>query len=157
MSVTAAAHLNFHGQAREALEFYASVFEGTTMIATYGQFGMPPEAPDAGKVMFGQVTSENGFRVLAYDVPGQPGPIATPTPTNSVPVARRENGLTLTTATFFLSAQSQTVEEATGYWNRLAGGADVIEPLGPVAWGPAFGMLTDRFGVTWIVDVAAAQ
>jgi hypothetical protein len=31
---------------------------------------MPPEAPDAGKVVFGELRAPNGFRVLAYDVPG---------------------------------------------------------------------------------------
>jgi PhnB protein len=40
-------------------------------------------------------------------------------------------------------------------WDGLAVGATVIEPYGPSAWAPASGMLTDRFGVTWILDVAA--
>ncbi len=35
------------------------------------------------------------------------------------------------------------------------GGATVVEPYGPAQWAPASGMLTDRFGVTWILDVAA--
>jgi len=41
-------------------------------------------------------------------------------------------------------------------WEGLAKGATVIEAFGPAQWAPAFGMLADRFGVTWIVDVAAA-
>lgn len=151
MTVAAAVHLNFHGEAREALEFYRSVFGGEVSIATYGQFGMPAESPDAGKVVFGRVDAGNGFRILAYDVPGQDAP-AGPAPTT-----RRENGTTVTTEKFFLSVQSETVEEATGCWTGLSDGAAVIEPFGPAQWGPAFGMLTDRYGVTWIVDVAAHQ
>lgn len=69
MSVNAVAHLNFHGQARAALDFYQSVFGGQTVIVTYGDFGLPKELPDADKVVFGRITADNGFRVMAYDIP----------------------------------------------------------------------------------------
>ncbi|MEU5266449.1 VOC family protein [Amycolatopsis sp. NPDC021455] len=148
MSLTAVAHLNFTGQARAALEFYRSVFGGRTTVITYGDFGMPAELPDAGKVVFGQVTADNGFSVMAYDVPGTDGPAAAPT-------TRRENGTTITQEKFFLSVRGATVDEVSPVWKGLAEGATVIEEFGPAQWAPAFGMLTDRFGVTWIIDVAA--
>jgi PhnB protein len=150
MSLNAVAHLNFHGQAREALEFYQSVFGGQLTVATYADFGMPAELPGATNVVFGQVAADNGFRVMAYDVPGQHAPAATGTPTT-----RRENGTTITTEPFFLSVRGESVDEITPVWAGLTKGATVIEPFGPAQWAPAFGMLTDRFGVTWIVDVAA--
>ncbi|WP_431955602.1 VOC family protein [Nocardia lijiangensis] len=150
MSVNAVAHLNFHGQARAALEFYQSVFGGQTTIATYGDFGMPAELPDATKVVFGQVIADNGFRVMAYDVPGTDAPV-----TQAPPTTRRENGTTLTTEPFFLSVRGDTVEEVGALWERLADGASVIEEFGPAQWAPGFGMLRDRFGITWILDVAA--
>lgn len=150
MTVDAVAHLNFHGQARAALEFYRSVFGGQLTLASYGDFGMPSELPDATKVVFGQVVADNGFRVMAYDVPGQDAP-ATP----AAPSTRRENGTTLTEERFFLSVRGETVEEVGALWERLAEGATVIEAFGPAPWAPAFGMLSDRFGVTWILDVAA--
>ena len=65
MSLTTTTHLNFRGDARAALEFYRSVFGGQITIATYGDFGMPKEAPGAENVMFGQVEGDNGFRVMA--------------------------------------------------------------------------------------------
>ncbi|WP_206793728.1 VOC family protein [Amycolatopsis sp. MtRt-6] len=150
MSLTAAAHLNFTGQARAALEFYASVFGGRATIVTYGDFGMPAALPDAGKVVFGQVTADNGFGVMAYDVPGTDGP-ATP----AAPATRRENGTTITKEPFFLSVRGATVDEVSPVWKGLVDGATVIEEFGPAPWAPAFGMVTDRFGVTWIVDIAA--
>ncbi|WP_410592276.1 VOC family protein [Amycolatopsis sp. lyj-23] len=150
MSLSAATHLNFTGQAREALEFYRSVFGGQATIVTYGDFGMPAELPKAGKVVFGQVTAENGFTVMAYDVPGTTGPVIPAAPTT-----RRENGTTITEERFFLSVRGTTVDEVAPVWKGLAEGATVIEEFGPAQWAPAFGMLTDRFGVTWIVDVAA--
>lgn len=150
MSVNAVAHLNFNGQARAALEFYQSVFGGQIIVATYGDFGMPAVSPDATKVVFGQVIADNGFRVMAYDVPGENAPVA-----QGAPTTRRENGTTITEESFFLSVRGETVEEVGALWERLAVGATVIEAFGPAQWAPAFGMLTDRFGTTWILDVAA--
>ncbi|WP_433270912.1 VOC family protein [Actinosynnema sp. CS-041913] len=152
MSINAVAHLNFHGQAGEALEFYRSVFDGKATIATYGDFGMPAGLPDTGKVVFGEVVADNGFRVMAYDVPGGNVPVA-----RGASTTRRENGTTITEEPFFLSVRGETVDEVTEYWNRLADGATVIEAFGPAPWAPGFGMLTDRFGVTWILDVAAGH
>ncbi|WP_370961583.1 VOC family protein [Amycolatopsis sp. cg9] len=150
MSLSAVAHLNFHGQAREALEFYQSVFGGQLTVVTYGDFGMPAGLPGATHVVFGQVAADNGFRVMAYDVPGGDAPAAP-----AVPTTRRENGTTITREPFFLSVRGETVDEVTPVWDGLAEGATVIEAFGPARWAPAFGMLADRFGVTWIVDVAA--
>lgn len=150
MSLNAVPHLNFHGQAREALEFYQSVFGGQLTVATYADFGMPAGVPGADRVVFGQVVADNGFRVMAYDVPGAQTPAGPGAPTT-----RRENGTTITTEPFFLSVRGGSVDEVTPVWEGLAEGATVIEAFGPAPWAPAFGMLADRFGVTWIVDVAA--
>ncbi|GAA4545314.1 VOC family protein [Amycolatopsis samaneae] len=150
MTLHAVTHLNFHGQAREALEFYQSVFGGQLTIATYADFGMPAELPGATHVVFGQIVADNGFRVMAYDVPGQHAPT-----TPAAPTTRRENGTTITGEPFFLSVRGDSVDEVTPVWEGLAEDATVIEAFGPAPWAPAFGMLTDRFGVTWIIDVAA--
>ena len=150
MSLTAVAHLNFHGEARQALEFYRSVFGGQLVVATYADFGMPAELPGADHVVWGQVVADHGFHVMAYDVPGQGGPV----PSGPTPSTRRENGLTLTDQPFFLSVRGDAVEEVAPVWEGLSEGATVVEAFGPAAFAPAFGMLTDRFGVTWIIDVA---
>lgn len=161
MSITTTTHLNFRGQARAALEFYASVFGGSVTIATYGDFGMPAEAPGAQNVVFGQVESEGGFRVMAYDIPGQASDAqdAAGAPAGDSVTAgstRRENGVTLTDQPFFVSVRAETLAEVEVYWSALSVGASIVEPLAASAWSPGFGMLTDAFGVTWILDVAAA-
>jgi PhnB protein len=148
MSITTTTHLNFRGEARAALEFYKSVFGGTVTIATYGDFGMPRDVPGAENVVFGQVESANGFRVMAYDIPG--------TGESTPGETRRENGTTITTQPFFVAVRGETLDEIQGYWAALSEGASVVEPLAASAWSPGFGMLTDSFGVTWILDVAAA-
>lgn len=166
MSITTTTHLNFDGQARAALEFYQSVFGGSITIASYADFGMPAEVPGAQNVVFGQVESEGGFRVMAYDIPGQAGGVpvaagaAAGAPVAGAAVAgagtRRENGVTLTDQPFFVSVRGETLAEVEAYWSALSVGASIVEPLAASAWSPGFGMLTDAFGVTWILDVAAA-
>lgn len=151
MAIKTTTHLNFHGTARQALEFYASVFGGQLMVATYGDFGMPKEVPGADKVVFGQVESEDGFRVMAYDIPGQDSTDTSATAGST----HRENGATITDRSFFQSVRGDTLDEINGYWDALGEGGTVVEPLAASAWSPGFGMLTDRFGVTWILDVQA--
>ncbi|PJJ72463.1 PhnB protein [Diaminobutyricimonas aerilata] len=146
MTVTTTTHLNLPGTAREALEFYRDVFGGDVAITTYGELGMPADLPDAGRVVFGRLDSPSGFHVLAYDVPGASG-------TDAGGSTTRRDGLTFTDRPFFLSVSGETLEEVAGYWDGLAAGAAIIEPLAASAWSAGFGMLTDRFGVTWVLDV----
>ena len=134
MAVTTTTHLNFRGDARAALEFYQSVFGGDLAAVTYQDAGNVDEP--AGHVMWGQVLADNGFHVMAYDVPSR------------MSYDHGENS-------FFVSLRGTTIEEVTGYWATLSDGATVVIPMGPAGWAPAYGMLKDRFGVTWVVDVAA--
>ena len=136
MSVKAVAHLNFRGDAHAALTFYRSVFGGDMAVVTYKDAGNVQEPSEADQVMWGQVDADSGFRVMAYDVPsGQPwNPGENP---------------------FFLSLRGDTAEEVTAYWEKLADGATVVQTLGPAQWSPLYGMLKDRFGVTWVVDVVS--
>lgn len=151
MSITTTTHLNFRGNARQALEFYQSVFGGELTVATYAQFGMPAELPGADKVVFGQVEAPSGFRVMAYDIPGTDAPAST-----IAGITRREQGATITDRTFFVSVRGDSLDEVHTLWNGLAAGASIVEPLAASAWSPGFGMLTDQFGVTWVLDVQVA-
>ncbi|MBM6403976.1 VOC family protein [Phycicoccus sp. CSK15P-2] len=151
MTIQTTTHLNFRGDAREALEFYRSVFGGHAVINTYADFGMPKDVPGADKVVFGLVASDTGFRVMGYDVPGETGGTIT-----GGTSTRRENNTTLTDQALFVSVNADTLEEAQSYWDGLAAGSTVVEPLAASDWSPGFGMLTDRFGVTWSVGVTAA-
>lgn len=148
MTLTTTTHLNFHGDARAALALYASAVGGQVVATTYADLGMPADAPGADGVVFGLAAADNGFRVMAYDVPGARGAA----PAGST---RRENGMTITDQPFFVSVRGQTLDEVRAVWDGLAEGATVVEPLAASAWSAGFGMLTDRFGVTWVLDVAA--
>lgn len=148
MSVSTTTHLNLPGTAREALGFYTDVFGGEVELTTYAQVGMPQDAPGADRVVFGRVTAPSGFSIMAYDIPGRDEWFTGRT--------ERRDGMTVTDQPFFVSVRVDTLDEAQRYWDVLAEEASVIEPLAASAWSAGFGMLTDRFGVTWSVDVTSA-
>lgn len=134
MGFTVTTHLNFNGQARAALDFYKAVFEGQQTILTYDAMGHPEIAAAPDQVMWGQVATDDGFRIMAFDVQaGRP-----------YDVGRNA---------FFVSLRGSSAGEVQKRWSALAEGATILHPIGPSAWSPLYGMLTDRFGVTWIVDV----
>ena len=141
-------YLQFKNTAREAMEFYQSVFGGHLVINTYADFGMPAEVPGADKVVFGLVAAENGFRVMAYDAPG-----SSESSLIGGGSTHRENNTTATDQACFVSISADSLEELQGYWDALALDAVIVEPLAASAWSPGFGMLTDRFGVTWSISV----
>ncbi len=134
MTVTAVTHINLRGDARQALEFYQSVFGGQLAMVTYKDAGNVQDTSDADHIMWGQVDSGNGFRVMAYDVPV------------GTPWHQGENA-------FFVSLRGDTAEEVARHWKKLSEGAAILRPLEPAQWSPLYGMLKDRFGVVWVLDV----
>jgi PhnB protein len=139
MSVTTTAHVNFRGDARKALEFYQSVFGGDLSVATYADIHAVEDPSQADHVAFGRVTAPNGFDIMAYDV--QP----------SKPYNPGENP-------FYITLQGTDAGEVKALWNALGdGAAAILVPLAPAAFAPLYGMLTDRFGVTWIVGADSPQ
>lgn len=149
MTINAITHLNFtDGQARAALDFYADVFGGTVLVHTYEEFGMPADAPDATRLAYGQVSADSGFLIMAYDIPG-----STTVVDAAAPFVRREHGVTLTNQSSFVSLRAGSLEETRALWDALVLGGHEVEALAASNWSAGFGMLTDKFGVTWILSV----
>jgi PhnB protein len=136
MSIETTTHLNFDGDARAALDFYASVFGGEVTAATYGQMGALDDPAWADRIVFGQISTPEGFRVMAFDVwPGQP----------------YDQG----SNAFYVFVHGDDATEIERYWAALSEGAEIRQPLEPSAWAPLAGQLRDKFGVVWQLDVAA--
>jgi PhnB protein len=57
---------------------------------------------------------------------------------------------------FSLSIEAADEAEARRRFDALADGGTVTMPLAKTFWSPCFGMLTDRFGVSWMVGVAGS-
>jgi PhnB protein len=129
-------YLSFPGSARDAMEFYRTVFGGNLNITTFGEFGNPDPAM-ADKVMHAMLETDRGYTLMASDLgPGM----------EHVP------GTTIT-----ISLSGEDGDELRGYWEKLIVGGQVTMPLEKQAWGDEFGMCTDRFGVPWMVDVVQPQ
>lgn len=128
-------YLNFHGRAREAMEFYHSVLGGELTSNTFADFQMPGIAEDeVNNIMHSQITTPGGLTLMASDVPA-----SIPLPDQSF-------------ITVSLSGSDET--ELRGYWDGLSAGAEIAMPLEAAPWGDAFGQLTDKFGVSWLVNIA---
>ena len=134
MTIKTTTHLNFRGDARAALAFYQSVFGGQQAVVTYKDAGAGQNPDEADQVMWGQVAAESGFRIMAYDVPSHLG-----WNPGEIPV--------------FVSVRGNDADELAGYWQRLSVDGIILQPLAPAGWSPLYGMLRDRFGITWVLDV----
>jgi PhnB protein len=136
MTVTVTPHVNFRGDARAALEFYQAATGGSLTVVTYKDLGSVQQPEEADQVMWGQVATGSGFTIMAFDVP-----------------ASRE--FSRGDESFFVAMRGTDAGEITPVWEKLSEGAAIIQPLGPAAWGaPLYGMLKDKFGITWVIDVA---
>lgn len=139
MSVSTTTHLNFRGQAREALELYASVFGGQVIAFTYADAHVDANGAVPEQLMWGGFEAPNGLRLMAFDVP---------------PGRQFDRGHDAV----YVSVRGDDPDEITRCFEVLADGGDVRTPLGPAPWGsPLYGMLDDRFGITWVMDVATDQ
>jgi PhnB protein len=128
-------YIAFAGTAREAMEFYKSVFGGTLTLNTFGEFGAPDAALN-DKIMHALLETDAGYTIMASDT--APGMQVTP-------------GTNIT-----LSLSGDDDAALRGYWEKLAESGTVTMPLEKQMWGDEFGQLTDRYGIPWMVNITQA-
>lgn len=126
-------YLAFGRQAREAMNFYHGVFGGDLVVSTFGESGMADDPGDADLVMHAQLTTADGHTLMGADTPA-----SMPQPTGTQQV----------------SLSGDDAAALTRYWQSLTDGASILEPLVQAPWGDTFGMLVDRWGVLWMVNIA---
>lgn len=142
MAIKLNSYINFNGNGRAALDFYQSIFGGSVESDTFKEFNeksggsMPMPEEDADKLMHASLTAEH-LELMISDVPSTWPPAAT------------ESNITLA-----LNGD----DEATlrRYWEQLSEGGAIVQPLESAPWGDIFGSLTDKFGVTWMIDIVPA-
>ena len=136
MSVLLNPYLNFpDGKAREALEFYASVLGGQPTFMTFGDMGT--EGPLGEQVMHGQLETPDGFTIMGADAPPE-----------MVQVTFGDN--------VSVSLSGDDAERMTGWFEALSEGAEITTPLEKQMWGDTFGALKDRYGISWLVNIAGS-
>ena len=128
-------YLNFNGNARQALEFYATVFGGQPVFSTFADFGAK-DSPDAGRIMHGMLETDAGYTIMAADVTSDMEYHAP--------------------AGFSVSVSGDDADALRGYFEKLSAGGTVTMPMQKQVWGDEFGMCVDRYGVSWLVDITQA-
>lgn len=138
MTATLNPYLSFRDGAHDAMQAYQRIFGGELTRSTFADFGMAHDPAEGEKTMHAQLVTDGGWVLMAADTPAamdhQPGGHA-----------------------LSLSGGHEDAEELHRLWDGLAEGAEVSEQLAVAPWGDEFGMLTDRFGVRWMVNVAGSS
>lgn len=137
MSTQLNPYISFRDNAGQAMEFYHSVFGGDLNSSTFGEFGASDDPAERDKIMHSMLTSPNGLVLMASDTPAG----MDYTPGSSISVS--------------LSGDDEP--ELRGYWDKLSDGGSVTVPLEKAPWGDIFGMCVDKFGISWLVNIAGAQ
>jgi PhnB protein len=130
-------YLAFPGTAREAMEYYKSVFGGTLQVSTFGEFGAA-DGPNADGVMHAMLETDNGFTLMASDLP--PGAEA----------QQRGDNISI-------SLSGDESDDLRRCWEKLSDGGTVSMPLEKQMWGDEFGMCVDQFGVPWMVNITQSR
>ena len=134
MTVRLNPYISVRDDARQAMEFYKSVFGGQLDVSTYGESGMSDDPSQADKVMHAMLDTGSGLVLMGSDTP---------------PGMPFQDGQRIT-----ISLSGDDDSTLRGYWDALSGDGTVAMPLEKAPWGDSFGMCTDRFGVNWMVNIA---
>ena len=125
-------YLHFKNQTRDAMEFYKSVFGGELELMSFKDAGMPMDPAEENNVMHSTLTSGD-LVFMASDTP------------NEWPFNPGTN--------VGMSLSGDNDSELRGYWQKLSEGANVAQPLEKAPWGDTFGLLYDKFGIEWMVNI----
>ncbi len=127
-------YLGFRDNARDAMEFYRSVFGGELTTSTFAEFQASQDPAEQDKIMHAQLVTDGGLTLMASDTP------------NAMDYRPGTN--------YSVSLSGDDEAELRGYWDKLTDGGTITMPLDKAPWGDSFGMCVDKFGVTWLVNIA---
>ena len=128
-------YITFAGNAREAMEFYQSVFGGDLDISPWGDMpDMPGNSPDMhDKLMHSMLTISDSVTLMGADMPDSDGPKGSP---------------------ISVSLSGEDESELRGWREGISEGAEITAPFEKAPWGDTYGECIDRFGVRWMVNLA---
>ena len=136
-------YLGFDGHCTEAMRFYAAALGGKIeMTLTFGQSPMAEQFPaeHRHRVMHSVLSLPGNGQLFAADRP--PGTEC------SGPVGSNGIGLAL---------EFDQVAAGEAAFKALSEGGNISMPMAPSFWVERFGMLTDRYGVGWMVNAGPSK
>ena len=127
-------YLFFEGRYEEAIDFYHDALGAEVqMMLRFKESPQPEMIPPGGEEKIMHATLTIG--------------------STSLMTSDGHCGGTQSYHGFSLSIAAADKAEAERYFDALRDGGEVTMPLEQTFWSPAFGMVTDRFGVSWMVNV----
>jgi len=107
-------YLSFRDTARQAMDFYQSVFGGELTRSTFAEFQVSEDPADQDKIMHSTLTTEKGLVLMGSDTP---------------------NGMDYTPGTnYSVSLSGEDETELRGYWEQLSAAATITMPLNKAPW-----------------------
>ena len=138
MAISLAPYIHYVDNAAEAIEFYKSVFGGEAEVHKFGEYGTPENDPSRELVMHCDFKFA-GTQLFISD---------------SLPMGGvKQDGENITLS---LNGSQSDGETLTTFFEGLSEGGKVTDPLSIKPWGANFGMLTDKFGIHWMVNIDQA-
>jgi PhnB protein len=131
-------YISFEGNTREAMESYKNIFGGKLDLSTFGEAGMTGDGVEPDNIMHAMLVADNGITIMAAD--------------SATGMREYVAGTNMS-----LSLSGDNEEELTAYYNKLAEGGKIEQPLTKAPWGDTFGMCIDKFGVFWMVNIAGQK
>jgi PhnB protein len=126
-------YLSFKDNARQAMEFYQTVFGGKLDLNTFKEFHASEDPAEADKIMHSVLHGDNGITFMAADTPNRmeynPG------------------------SAISMSLSGDNEADLSAYYEKLSAGGTVVQPLAKAPWGDTFGMCDDKFGIHWLVNI----
>lgn len=119
------------------MDFYHTIFGGNLTLNTFGDGGMSEDPSEADKIMHAMLEGENGIVLMGADTP------------NSMTTTQGDN--------ISISLSGENDAELRGYWEKLAESGQIAQPLEVAPWGDAFGMVTDKFDIYWMVNITGKK
>lgn len=136
MAVTLTPYIFFKGDAKEAMEFYKDVFGGELTTQTYEQANQPGSELTGDKLMHADL-HDGLIRIFGSD-------------TDQASEAAKK-------VTLSINGEAEDETKLSEVFEKLSQGGEVRSPLKKEFWGDTFGMVTDKYKVDWMVNIAGAK
>ena len=140
---TVNAYLTFNGNCEEAFDFYKSVFGGE--FCFIGRFKDMP--PMEGK----EVSAEEGNKIMHVSLQASKSTLMGSDSSEAFGQA------TIIGNNISLSVNAESKDEADKLFKGLSEAGKVTMPMDNTFWGAYFGMLTDKFGINWMMNFDTAE
>jgi PhnB protein len=129
---TVTTYLSFDGNCRQAMSFYQQCFATELELSAYPDANGQPSSDPAAKVMHSQLVRGGAPFLMASDTP--------------------QAGSLQSGNNFSVALDCESLDETARLFSALSSGGDIRMPLTDAPWGARFGMLTDQFGIQWLLN-----